>query len=477
MKNKKLHKEYLDLLKKNALMAPDDVWNRITSDLDNDRRSKSEDEEQNKILDDSWNKIENELDIDNVWSNISAELDKYNKTHTIFHRFNYWVAAAIILFMISFSGVLQFYSKQTKPELYTNNNAQKSTNSLGYTSETKLNNAISGKEIDNQTINAFQKAKLFHPTIEEQKKKVRIASALNNTKLSFSNEENETFINAEESFSLNTKLKNKNALIRKPIDYKIVPYIALEKEKVFETDWIKAMPIPSPSNSKNTLAFDRKDSRWTTGIITSLKNTYLLSAETIEGFSSSGMNSSKITISPELGLNIKYALNKRYLINSNLFLSSSSKQNYSSYYYGQYTSKELDLNYIAVEMSIMQNAKHNFLGSDKIIRRNVAGIYIAHLKSASETIVNDAQDISEIYASIDYGLILGQEFEIRSQGPIKVSTGINIKYGLPNIYTGDNSIPGHLNKTHNASVEFRIGIAYRWSSKIGIDHYLGLKTK
>lgn len=201
-----------------------------------------------------------------------------------------------------------------------------------------------------------------------------------------------------------------------------------------------------------------------------------MNAETRNGFSPSGMNASEITVLPDFGLNVQYAINQRYTLSSNLFLSSTLKQNYHTYNYGEYVSKQSKLTYLAGELAIKQSAKYNFFDSDKVIRRNILGFYAGSLQSASETLANVKSDISSKYTALDYGILLGQEFEFVSSGPVKVSAGLTAKYGLPNVYAGDESLPGNLNQTHNTSLEFRVRIDYHWKSNKGFDNILSFLT-
>jgi len=490
MRNETYHKKYRDLLEKNAVDAPDDVWDSIASQLGEDAIELRVDDEDQMLLDEVWGNIENELDVDEVWGNIENQLEE-KSSRSVYYKLRYWIAVAILLLIIGLTGVLQLLSNQ---DLMTDTVAEQFEEQMAESVEAResvgiLKPTMGVSVVDESTPevvkeNVNDKQKIRDRRQSNKTKAINIEPDVKAKDLHYPIKESRTLSSSpiHTSGSFFTSLDEK-ALIRRtdvvlPLqEFKLDPTLVLPNTKAVNSDWITAFKPTAPVKEDDVLAYDRKDSRWTTGVVTALKNTYLLNDETIEGFSPEGMNSSKMTVLPNVGLNVQYAINKRYIFDTNLFYSSTSKQRYSLYNHGEYGSKDLQLDYVAGEFAIKQNAKKSIGGSQKIIRRNIAGVYVAHLKSASEAILDQTDDVVSKYAAIDYGLLLGQEFEWRTKGPIKVSTGLTVKCGLPNIYTGDNNMPGSFNKTHNASVEFRIGIAYRWKAKVGIDHYLGFKAK
>jgi len=510
MREQDYHNKYREQLEQNAEGAPDDVWNNISSQLDMDASEMRLDDQEQELLDDVWGNLQNELDVDEVWGKIDHTLDK-NRKGILFHKYRRGIAAAIILLMVGLTGVMQMLTGETE-QTYSAIELSSKEYKGSPDSIAKRDNVINpqmppitksagrnwqdlARSIPNKIVN--DSAVVNH----QINGRTASADVPNNQGIDNANLlQNEPDVKANELHSPNVEsrtlassptytsgsfripiddeaLKGKTAFVIQTHDYKLEPTLVLPDNKIVDSDWISAFKATYPIKENDVLAYDRKDSRWTTGVVTSIKNSYLLNAETMDGFSSSGMNESKMTVVPEFGLNVQYAINQRYIFDTNLFFSSTSKQNSNTYKHGEYISKNLQLNYIAGEFALKQNAKHNIFGSEKIIRRNVAGVYVAQLQSASETLVSDAEDVASKYAALDYGIIVGQEFELRSKGPVKVSTGLTVKYGLPNVYTGDNTVPSNFNKTHNASVEFRIGIAYRWSTKVGIDHYLGFFNK
>ncbi|WP_439181497.1 hypothetical protein [Carboxylicivirga taeanensis] len=488
MQKFEFHRKYRELLERNAFEAPDDVWNNITAALDNEPNQLDLTKSEQDIVDEVWSQIENELDIDEVWGKINTELDE-KKQRPLFAMFRYRVAAAVILFLLALSATLYLFTDRltqplmAKKHQYIEQRHGASTNEETMTGESNRLPAAGGANV-NQPKSAGSALSTFNTKNDRTTTSQREELDAAEKNVLISSKESSDLANIPiqlsgslalpETFAM---LKAKDAFIDVPGGVDLEEAVKIYEPEINNTYWIAAFASPANRNtSSEELPFDRKDSKWTTGLITAVKNTYLLNQETLEGFSSSGMNSSKLSFQPDLGINVQYALNQRYILETNIFLKSSAKQSSNFYSYGEYVSKEMQLNYMASELLVKQNAKKSYL-NDKLIRRNVAGVYVGHMNSATEMVRNESLDITSKYAALDYGVLLGQEFELRSKGPIKVSTGISIKYGLPNVYKGDANVPENFNRTHNASLEFRIGLAYRWKSKVGIDHYLGVLSK
>lgn len=483
MTKKDFHTRYQRLLEQQASEALDEVWNNISAQLDTDADALKMAPEENDIIDEVWSGIENELDIDEVWGSISSELDGNNKI-AFLPRVRYWMGAAIVLLIIGLMAVMQFFLEQvTQPSAISLRHSEESVQQNTVVVEDSVDIELRESDTGVLTKNRLAEDMLNVRVKNQQTILLRNEPDAIKSAVQFPNEESNTNTHSPmfaSGFFLenetNELLQGKQAFISNPHRFELQQAIVLPKNTSVKHGWIESLKPIEEAGYSNELPYDRKDSRWTTGVVTALKNTYLLNAETIEGFSPHGMNSSKITLQPDVGLSVQYAINKQFIVCSNLFLSSSSKQNSDVYNYGEYVQKETQLDYLSTELALKHTARHSFFG-DKIIRRNIGGVYLASLQSGTETISQISEDAAFKYTSFDYGLVLGQEFELRNRGPLKVTSGLMVKYGLPNVYVGDESYPGKFNKTHNASIEFRIGIAYRWKAKVGIDHYLGVRSK
>ncbi|MBR8536747.1 hypothetical protein KDU71_14315 [Carboxylicivirga sediminis] len=487
MQNNEFHKKYRELLEQDVLQAPDDVWMNISEALDTDALPVEPNDEEQALIDKVWGGIANELDVDEVWDTISGQLDEEAK-RPVYIRYSRWLAAAVIALLIGVGGILQIFTPEpTQPRIAKMHQYNKQGHQPA--DEVQNSDLVSAELLSDEVDVSVTDRSQDELSPQENTNETYIATLLRDepgvktSNTIHPNEESSTIacfpIPASGSFSLpqlNTPLEGKAAYIQLPDGVNINRAASLRQYRHPNTYWMADFAPVQALDDEDELLHDRRDSRWTTGVVTAVKNTYLLNQETLDGFSPAGMNNASLAFMPDVGLNLQYAINRRYVLESNVFVSSNTKQSYNFYSYGEYVSKDMQLQYLATELLLKQNARRSYF-KDKLIRRNVAGVYVAHMQSASEQVGSEVMDVSSKYASFDYGLMLGQELELRSSRPVKVSTGITIKYGLPNVYVGDAQVPGQFNKTHNASIEFRVGIAYRWKAKAGIDHYLGFNPK
>jgi hypothetical protein len=206
----------------------------------------------------------------------------------------------------------------------------------------------------------------------------------------------------------------------------------------------------------------RSGSRISIGLITLIKNTWLLNNETFNGLKSETLNTSEIVFFPDIGISLNYSLNKAWQIQSDGFFFSNTGQKYYEYYYGHYSRKEITLRYSTVDLLI----KYRITGSRQFIPRcsiNVlAGGYFSYLNYAHQRINSDLRNIGSQYGKVDYGVRLGGEVELYLFDHISFVPGLFISLGMPNIYKGIGTIPGYLRSTHNGSADFQLAFYYHF---------------
>ncbi|SMO40891.1 hypothetical protein SAMN06265379_101582 [Saccharicrinis carchari] len=503
------------MLRQDAPKAPDDVWKKLSSQLDLDAAEMRLNEQEKNMIEEVWQDLDVQLDIDQVWNGISGELDKdEEKVLSPKTKFPYWAVAAAILLLILMgdTGLVRYLNLGSSPEQLADVQLTAGGDSSKYSThatveeqnENKSNQLSLATVINDTTLTDVstkfgneEKARDIktHPKANKETNRINEKShslkqnegkrnlmayvpATMKTRKDESREQQRLNLSDKKredvaSYSKDAYLIGKDAFVTQQQQFKPELKAIHPDQKILSPNVINGFDLPFARVEEPSLtAYNKKYSKWSTGVVTAVKNTYLLNSETKDGFSATGMNESKITVMPDIGLNVQYALSPRYVLSTNLFFTSSLKQKYNTYSYGEYVSKQLQLDYWASELAIKQNARNNIFSSEKIVRRNIVGFYVAALRSASQKIVNEPTDITSKYTRFDYGLVLGQEIEFVSHGPITVSSGLTFKYGLPNVYAGDSALPGNLNQTHNASFEFRVGIAYQWKTNKGIDHYL-----
>ena len=199
------------------------------------------------------------------------------------------------------------------------------------------------------------------------------------------------------------------------------------------------------------------------GLITLVRNTWLLNYETLDGFRSESLNTTEFVYFPDVGLSMNYSINKTWSLQADGFFSSNTGQEYLDYIYGHYSRKKITLNYSMIDFSV----KHKFISSGNLIPRfsiNIlAGGYVSFLNYAYQKINTDLENIGSHYGKFDFGVRLGGEFELQIFDQLSLAPGLSLSIGIPNIYKGDSNIPGYLRRTHNGSAGFHLAIYYHFN--------------
>ncbi len=495
MRQSKLFEIYRQMVNRSLTDPPVDVWHSILQKMDAadtvaggaDSTSRADEE----LFDSGWSGITAEMDIDEVWNKILHDLNRKPVVVGLFPRYLYRGIAAALLLLISVGGLIYFLSPG-----HTVSNQP-----VALIDSTFIKDKIQPSAKSDETAS-------LQRLLSEDSKNAHAIDSLRQTDITTVGRDSAILAASLHSQRM-TGTDDSIALSQSPVGpegeragfpkYKpdVLDQTLPHRPAPLITDG-KALPEPalipighqldynldlfeflkrSETGTSNLLAYNRKDSRWSVGLISAIKNTYLLNQKTIDGFKSDNSNESKIAFIPDFGANIKYAFNQKLLMDMNVFFSSASRQDYNEYLFGKYESTRVQLNYLLAEFSVKHNSSRSFLASEKIIRRNVAGIYLGSLQDAKETVGSRTRNLTSQYSPLDYGVLAGQEFEIKSRSPLKFSAGITAKYGIANAFQGSEHTPADLHRTHNASIEFRMGISWRFKSGSPADYYLGSLIK
>jgi hypothetical protein len=191
------------------------------------------------------------------------------------------------------------------------------------------------------------------------------------------------------------------------------------------------------------------------GLSVSGKNTWLLSEETFSGLNKHNLNTTKFNFLNDLGVTVIYSPNLKWSFEGNGFVSSKNGQSYRQYINGLYSDKSYVLRYSSVELTAQRNISKRTVKSKPVVMIN-AGLYLSYLHSAYKILNSLEYNISGEYSPFDYGMIIGSGIEIPVLENFILMPGLRIRYGLPNIFAGQEDFPATLNTTRNASVEFRV---------------------
>ena len=386
-----------------------------------------------------WESISDQLDIDEVWDRIATELDSENRAISVW---NYLAWAASIILILGISGATYWFTTNSKvlsPEIISQQNSESNIidstiNSIPQKISSSIKNNSPIKEEHSITI----------PNRE---------GSSNNADL------NKYGKNNNSAFSLD---KHNNPYSTKRID---APKQLIAKDKIaYSQPTITPIPVLlQPTNERLQTSDREKSSRYKSlsiGVTSAIKNTWLWGHETFYGFNRNSFTKPGIKVYPDLGLSVMYGITPKISLEASIFIKSQTGQSYKEYLYGHYCDKDISLQYTQLELLAKYNYSKIDLKSSTYRLSITLGFYLSTLTSASETIAGEKQKVSERYSSKDYGLILGQDLEIMLNSRVTVAPGFRLKWGLPNVYAGEQNIPASLKETHNRSLEFRLSVYY-----------------
>ncbi len=113
-------------------------------------------------------------------------------------------------------------------------------------------------------------------------------------------------------------------------------------------------------------------------------------------------------------------------------------------------------------MGIKRNLPSLFGTANLLNKQIIAGGYANHIYEVtqSENIFisneNNQLIISKLYKNWDFGIWGGIEMFYRLNDTYQLGTAVHYKYGLYNIYKGDNEIPAYLRKTNTSELSLSI---------------------
>lgn len=435
---------------------------RIDEIIDNQSYNKPVRPTERHDIDESWEKISFELDIDEVWTGVSHHLNKIMPADSGSGIILKFVASVLIIL----TGICPV--KKDPPYsriVYSNISVldQKYENADDSSSENlsadRVADEKSKKGISNgsRTIPDYKESSWISPKAE-----VRTNSLTTSVPLSISNDVVLMVLNVPGEIQSERRI----SITDRPEEVTINPEISasensgkikLPNKTGFE-DRVKAgimtaSSLPLSSNGKG---------RFSGGYSVMCKNTWLLNHETFDGLKSESLNTTEIVIFPDVGLSLLYSVNKKLLLQSDGFFYSNTGQKYFEYISGHYSRKEIVLKYSTIALS----AKYRFILNGGLIPRSsinlIAGGYLSALHHADQKINSDLEHVGSQYIRYDLGVRLGSEIELPLNNDLSLAPGIFLSYGIPNIYKGDGYIPGYLRRTHNAGAELHLTFYYHF---------------
>jgi hypothetical protein len=227
---------------------------------------------------------------------------------------------------------------------------------------------------------------------------------------------------------------------------------------------LKSVSLKSGNESHrgNATLRSAEPGRFSGGIVTSLKNTWLLNRETFDGLKPESLNTTEFVVFPDEGLLLSYSFSESWSLNTEAFLCSNTGQEYLDYIFGKYSRKRIVLRYSAIALSARYRVSNGFLRESHSSFNLLAGPYLSYLISADQKINHYSEGIRSHYTTLDFGVRLGGELELRLNDRLSVAPGLVISLGLTNIFRGEADIPGYLRNTHNGNAQLQLSFYYHY---------------
>jgi hypothetical protein len=398
-----------------------------------------------------WGNIENELDIGQVWDRVSTRLDRMKLFSTI-KRITYYSAAAILLFLI----LEYFFTKRSTHEI-----------------------------LDQEF--------LSQESIEERPEESKPLNVENTV------EANDTIDNDLQNIVKSPEISGIREFEEIPLNVEITGMAApsvmtdhqpgepVEQETKSRERWTKAdsyLPITPIENSNGALLTESTDfysilqppyyqdlvsapakrnlylRGFYLGISAQLGNTWLINSTTVNGLKSNELTTTVPYFGKSFGLLAGKYLSEKFILQFEGAIIDETGQKYHEYIHGKYVTRVLSLDYTTFNIHLRYSTSHLWAAKTPVSNILIFGPYAGYLKSASEMINAETENIKYQYDNLDYGLIVGYEFDFHLKGGFLISTGLRFKMGLPNVYAGNEFTPSTFNKTRTASVNLSFGLKY-----------------
>lgn len=411
-------------------------------------------------LDEIWEEVRSELDIGDVWLQISSGLDKIVPPLHGPGLFQKCCAAVILILSVL------IYVEKTVPEPDTT--FQEMPAEL--TGLEQPENSITGSYCDETIVeydlqpfvqpsaSAYNTGRTGNEGRSAQRKKLSDVSHFN------MNPARELQLTSVAPVMEEGQLASLSGAYPQDRDWNQSLYSSLNPEipiKVYKAD-NGNLKTGLSAASGNPTQSQRETGRFYGGVITTYKNTWLLTRETFDGLRSESLNTTEFVVFPDAGLSLGYVFTDKWSAQAEAFLYSSTGQEYHDYIFGRYARKKIVLRYSTLAL----RAKYRVTGKGYIPNRSsfsfTAGSYLSFLHDADQVINKEVSKIKSDYSRFDVGLVLGGEFELHLNEYISVAPGLNLTLGLTNIYKGNGSTPGNPVRIHNGSAGFQISFYYHF---------------
>ncbi len=372
--------------------------------------------------DEAWEGVQNTLDTDLVWNRVVAELDAREKSRAI----SLWAAAASLLLLIAAGSMFYFFSMSGDSPY-----AQQPAQQIGLPMPARMEQiSVSQPLAGAQPL--FQR-----PGIVRHDHRQPVHDRPAEPETSPIPDEPGT-ITASMNPLPSAGLRSGPAFIAEIMP----PY-----DRTAQLQIIEQIPEEDPTPKP----------RFYIGISGQLANTWVVDGKTTAGLRNSDLTATRTSYGQSAGIVAGKMISDRIGLQFAFDFTSVKRQDYMEYIHGHYVATSLDMDYskfsVLTNVQLRPNSPH----------QAVMGFYTGYLKNAENHIGGQVESVNSQYARFDYGLIAGYEY-VRTLGdPLQLGMGAFANYGLPNVFAGDENIPGYLNKTKLLSFHLAFSLRYTFA--------------
>src|SRR3546814_5241178 len=131
----------------------------------------------------------------------------------------------------------------------------------------------------------------------------------------------------------------------------------------------------------------------------------MLNRETFSGLQPSTLNTTSFTYSTNIGINAGFLLGGKHRVSAEMYLNSTTGQEYRQYIEASYQRRDIRLDYYKAQLYYQLPV---FKGKGDIL----AGAYASYLKRGREKISDEVQTVERLYHPMDYGIMAGFQFNL-----------------------------------------------------------------
>ncbi len=433
----------------------------------------------------AWDAISNELDINDVWSEVNAALNVAERKKTLVRRLAY-ISSFLLLLVISGGVIVNSYlSSENKTGILKKNDNSDETNTPA-----KLNGE---SIISNKPNKELQNDVTFHRVTSNENlvsNKINIATSNTVTAhisiAAFSNRRTKKSRTTEtialQKVRKHAEESGDNVVIES--DAKSSPeknYLEASAGQnsilIPQTSYISmgmkdSTYLQSPHTNLRTLAdlsqkfsFNTAFKGFYAGVNYSLNNVALLNSLTVDGFKSHTLNETVLSFGNDYGVSAGYNFGPKWGAELNWYINSQQGQTYHVYDNAEYITKQIKMDFTAFNISLKRrNPGYDNLFKTSRSQNLLVGITFGILTGGKNTSVSElrskSEDINSSFTNANYGLKVGYEYEILAFKRILISSALIGNFGLKNIYNGSSSENMNLKNTHTASIGINFGIKY-----------------